>query len=499
MRLPGRLPVRHLPAVGHDPRRRRPLGCRRHPPRLRVLVGVGGLRPGGHRAGFTWVGPPARRPSTPWDRRSAAKDLMRAAGVPTLAVDHHRGRPTARRRRAATRWGGRCWSRRRRGAAGGACASWAVRSASARRWPTPAARPRRRFGDGTVFLERYLHGSAAHRGPGAGRRLRGHRGPVRTGVQHPTPPPEDHRGGPSPVVTPALRARWSKRPWPRPGPSSYVNAGTVEFVVDAQRDPYFLEMNTRLQVEHPVTEAVTGLDLVRLQLLIAGGAPLPDEVHAAVGRRTPGPRHRGPALRRGPGRGLAAVDRDAPPVRDRHRRTTGVRVDSGVEIGQRGQPPLRPHAGQGHRPCPQPDGGRRRPVGGPGRGPHPRGHHQPGPSGAHPAAPGFLAGETDTGFLERHGVQHWPRRWPMPRPSGAMPWPPPWPARPGAATRRRCNRPSPPGSATIPRPCSGAPSTIGERPSRSPTASTGRPHPDRRRGGRQSGSRSTRRWPHPMR
>jgi acetyl-CoA carboxylase biotin carboxylase subunit len=80
---------------------------------------------------------------------------------------------------------------------------------------------------------------------------------------------------PSPLLTPALRERMGALAVALVRRVGYVNAGTVEFLVDAQRNPYFLEMNTRLQVEHPVTEMVTGVDLVKLQIRIAQGEPLP--------------------------------------------------------------------------------------------------------------------------------------------------------------------------------------------------------------------------------
>jgi acyl-CoA carboxylase subunit alpha len=197
-----------------------------------------------------------------------------------------------------------------------------VAVASARREAAAA------FGDGTVFLERYVeaprhveiqlladaHGTVVHLVERECSIQRRHQKIVEE--------------TPSVAVDEGLRERMGAAAVTAGRAVGYVGAGTVEFLLDAGGGHWFLEMNTRLQVEHPVTECLTGLDLVRLQILVAQGEPLPPEA-----RR---PAHRGHAIEAR----LYAEDpeRDFAPCTGTLLRAAiptplGVRVDSGIEDG----------------------------------------------------------------------------------------------------------------------------------------------------------------------
>src|SRR6266699_1252488 len=130
------------------------------------------------------------------------------------------------------------------------------------------------FGDGTVFLERLIqqprHVEIQVLGDTFGNLI--HLGERECSIQRRQQKIVEE--SPSVALTPALRAGMGAAAVRIARAAGYINAGTIEFILDADGNFYFLEMNTRLQVEHAVTELVTGIDLVRHQLLIAVGQPL---------------------------------------------------------------------------------------------------------------------------------------------------------------------------------------------------------------------------------
>ncbi len=225
-------------------------------------------------AGIVFIGPPAEAIRTMGDK-AGAKRLMEAAGVPTVPGYTGDDQADATLITEADRIGFPLLIKAVAG--GGGMGMREVQSAADFADALAAARrtAHRAFGDDRMMLERLIlrphhvevqifadaHGNVLSLGERDCSIQRRHQKVIEE--------------SPAPAVTPEVRQRLSNAAVTAARTTGYVNAGTVEFLLDSRGTFFFLEMNTRLQVEHPVTEAVTGLDLVRLQVEVAAGHPLP--------------------------------------------------------------------------------------------------------------------------------------------------------------------------------------------------------------------------------
>ena len=298
----GRAPTPCIPATGSWPRTTAfARACR-------------GRRPDVHRPVARGDGADGQQ-----DRRARGGDRRRRAG---RARHGRAARPVGRRRgdraRSPRRSATRCSSRPWPAAAARACA-WSPRPEDL---PSAIRAARSEagssFGDPHIYIERQLQLPRHIEIQLLADHARHRRAVRRARVLDPAPAPEGARG----VAVGGRDARDSRRRSRRPRARwrarvGYTNAGTIEFLLDRDGRFYFLEMNTRLQVEHPITELVSGVDLVHWQLKIARGERL--DAGPRPRRCTPrGPRDRVPHLRRGPGQRLHAVaGPDARPARAR--------------------------------------------------------------------------------------------------------------------------------------------------------------------------------------
>ncbi len=232
-------------------------------------------------AGLTWIGPSPEAIEA-MGSKVAARETMRAAGVPIVPGTTEAVTSAADVVKLGDELG---WPLAIKASAGGGGKGLkVVRSAEEAERAFEAARREGEayFSDPAVYVERYLedprhvevqvladaHGNVIHLGERDCTIQRRHQKLVEE--------------TPSPAVDPALRERIGQIAVDAARAVGYRNAGTIEGLLDQEGNYYFLEMNTRIQVEHTVTELVTGLDLVREQVLIAAGEPLSlsqDQVH----------------------------------------------------------------------------------------------------------------------------------------------------------------------------------------------------------------------------
>ena len=223
-------------------------------------------------AGLTFVGPPPEAILAMGDK-IRSRQAMIAAGVPVVPGTE-KGLTDAEAQAAAAEIGYPLLIKASAGGGGKGmrrvdrAEDVAAALSAARREAAKA------FGDDTIYLEKLvegarhveiqvladMHGNVLHLGERECSMQRRHQKVLEE--------------CPSPAVTPEIRERMGAAAVAAARAVDYVSAGTVEFLLDKHGDFYFLEMNTRLQVEHPVTEMVTGVDLVKQMLRIAGGRQL---------------------------------------------------------------------------------------------------------------------------------------------------------------------------------------------------------------------------------
>lgn len=221
--------------------------------------------------GLIWIGPPASAISLMGDK-VAARRLMKHSGVPVVPGSDGPIDDPAAALKIAQQVGFPILLKAVAG--GGGKGMRTVDSAEdwMSSYEAASREAQRAFGDGRMFWEKYVqrphHIEIQVLGGPYGRAISLFERECSIQRRHQKVVEES----PSPHMTDDLRARMCKAAVAAAEACGYVSAGTVEFLVDQDRNFYFLEMNTRLQVEHPVTEMVTGVDLVIEQLRIASGA-----------------------------------------------------------------------------------------------------------------------------------------------------------------------------------------------------------------------------------